>query len=46
MKSTRTIEAGNGLWYSPNVGATNESGFTAVPAGDRFLSGQFLDIDY
>ena len=34
MKSTGTIEAGTGLWYySPNTEATNESGFTAVPAG-------------
>ncbi len=33
MKSTGTIEAGTGLWYDPNTGATNESGFTAVPAG-------------
>lgn len=35
MKSTGTIEGGNGLWVSPNVGATNESGFTAVPSGLR-----------
>jgi uncharacterized protein (TIGR02145 family) len=28
MKSTGTIEAGTGLWLSPNTGATNESGFT------------------
>ncbi len=41
MKSTGTIEAGTGLWYSPNTGATNESGFTAVPAGSRDTNGQF-----
>ena len=35
MKSTGTIEASTGLWYSPNTGATNSSGFTAVPAGYR-----------
>ncbi|MEI7980784.1 MAG: FISUMP domain-containing protein [Bacteroidota bacterium] len=35
MKATGTIEDGTGLWYSPNNGATNESGFTAVPAGAR-----------
>ncbi|MEI7982544.1 MAG: fibrobacter succinogenes major paralogous domain-containing protein [Bacteroidota bacterium] len=34
MKSTGTIEAGTGLWYAPNTGATNESGFTAIPGGD------------
>ena len=33
MKSTGTIENGDGLWSWPNVGATNESGFTALPAG-------------
>jgi uncharacterized protein (TIGR02145 family) len=46
MKSTGTIEAGTGLWYSPNVGATNESGFTAVPAGERDGSGTFNPIGY
>ncbi len=35
MKATGTIEAGTGLWYDPNTGATNESGFTALPAGYR-----------
>ena len=46
MKSTGTIEAATGLWYSPNTGATNESGFTAVPAGGRNFNGPFLDIGY
>ena len=27
-----TIEGGDGLWESPNEGATNESGFTALPS--------------
>ena len=44
MKSTGTIEAGTGLWYSPNTGATNESGFTAVPAGFRDGNGTFSNI--
>jgi uncharacterized protein (TIGR02145 family) len=35
MKATGTIEAGTGLWYAPNFGATNESGFTALPGGRR-----------
>jgi uncharacterized protein (TIGR02145 family) len=35
LKSTGTIEEGTGLWYYPNYGATNESGFTALPGGDR-----------
>jgi len=38
--------AGTGLWYSPNTGATNESGFTAVPAGTRILSGEFNYVGY
>jgi uncharacterized protein (TIGR02145 family) len=41
MKSTGTIEAGTGLWHAPNTGATNESGFTAVPAGGRNVNGMF-----
>ena len=44
MKSTGTIEAGTGLWYSPNTGATNESGFSAVPAGFRYTNGTFSGI--
>jgi len=47
LKSTGTIEAGTGLWYSPNTGATNESGFTAVPAGSRIYDdGAFGDVGY
>jgi uncharacterized protein (TIGR02145 family) len=41
MKSTGTIQAGTGLWNAPNTGATNESGFTAVPAGRRYYDGTF-----
>lgn len=29
------------LWYSPNTGTTNESGFTALPASLRYESGLF-----
>ncbi len=36
MKSTGYIEGDNGLWYFPNIGATNESGFTALPGGYRY----------
>jgi len=35
LKSTGTIENSDGLWNSPNDGATNESGFSAIPAGVR-----------
>ncbi len=34
-------EAGLGLWQSPNEGATNESGFTALPGGTRYFDGAF-----
>jgi len=37
-------EAGTNHWYSPNTGATNESGFTALPGGSRYFSGQFLQM--
>jgi Fibrobacter succinogenes major domain (Fib_succ_major). len=32
------------LWQSPNTGATNSSGFTAFPGGDRLGSGDYGDI--
>lgn len=41
MKDTGTITAGTGLWAAPNSGATNESGFTALPAGARYANGLF-----
>ncbi len=31
-------------WKSPNTGATNESGFTALPGGYRYGNGTFYDI--
>jgi uncharacterized protein (TIGR02145 family) len=33
----------NTWWNSPNIGATNESGFTALPGGRRNDSGIFLE---
>ena len=44
MKSTGTIQAGTGLWQSPNTDATNESGFTGLPAGYRNGNGAFYGI--
>jgi uncharacterized protein (TIGR02145 family) len=44
MKSTGTIQAGTGLWQSPNTGATNESGFSAVPGGTCDSNGIFSII--
>lgn len=31
-------------WQTPNTGATNETGFTALPGGYRDISGPFHDI--
>jgi uncharacterized protein (TIGR02145 family) len=44
MKSTGTIQAGNGLWQEPNTEATNESGFSGLPAGYRDYDGAFLNV--
>jgi uncharacterized protein (TIGR02145 family) len=45
MKSVGTIEAGTGLWREPNQDATNESGFSGLPGGIRFLIyGYFMDF--
>ncbi len=37
-------EAGIAHWNSPNAGATNESGFTSLPGGQRLNDGTFLYI--
>jgi uncharacterized protein (TIGR02145 family) len=44
LKAIGTVELGTGLWNSPNTGATNETGFTALPGGRRSNSGSFNDI--
>ena len=43
MKATGTT-----LWYSPNIGATNESKFTALPAGvySPLVGGMFSNLKY
>jgi len=37
-------ETGYEHWNPPNTGATNESGYTALPAGGRFWVGNFISI--
>jgi len=37
-------EKGLSHWFSPNAGATNESGFTALPGGYRYPIGSFNGI--
>lgn len=39
MKATR-------LWKNPNTGADNSSGFTALPAGFRYVAGAFGDLGF
>lgn len=34
-------EKGTSHWFSPNTGASNISGFTALPSGSRGISGSF-----
>ncbi|MEI6089274.1 MAG: FISUMP domain-containing protein [bacterium] len=46
LKSLGTIEAGDGLWYSPNTGATNEIGFSGLPGGARTTDGIFYNMGY
>ena len=41
MKSTGTT-----YWNSPNTGASNESGLTALPGGWRNSAGNFFNISY
>lgn len=37
-------EAGSAHWNSPNIGATDESGFTGLPGGGRARLGWFGDV--
>ncbi len=39
-------EVGNEHWDSPNTGASNESGFTALPGGYRIYYGTFNELRF
>ena len=38
-------DAGIGYWIAPNTGATNESGFSALPGGCRHCDGSYYEDD-
>jgi uncharacterized protein (TIGR02145 family) len=42
----RLKEAGTMHWTFPNLGATNETGFTALPGGYRDTDGSFSQSGY
>ena len=44
LKSTRTVPDPHPRWDTPNTDATNESGFTGLPAGDRFTNGLYYNF--
>lgn len=44
MKSTGTIDDGDGLWNSPNTAASNLIGFSGLPGGIRDANGTFSSI--
>ncbi|HPE33267.1 MAG TPA: FISUMP domain-containing protein [Bacteroidales bacterium] len=46
MKTTGTIQQGTGLWSEPNEGATNQSGFSGLPAGFTNLEGLFINLSF
>jgi len=41
LKSKGSLETGTSYWFTPNTGATNESGFSGQPGGARELDGVF-----
>ncbi len=41
LKTAGTIEDGDGQWNSPNTGATNDYGFSALPCGGHYFNGVF-----
>jgi uncharacterized protein (TIGR02145 family) len=46
MKIPGTLDLGTGPWVSPNVGATNSSGFNGLAAGYRGAPGDYLWLNF
>jgi uncharacterized protein (TIGR02145 family) len=44
MAQGKLKEAGTSHWNNPNTDATNESSFTALPCGNRWVNGSFLGL--
>jgi uncharacterized protein (TIGR02145 family) len=44
LAGSKLKEIGTVHWNSPNLGATNESGFKALPGGDRSVTVDFVNI--
>jgi uncharacterized protein (TIGR02145 family) len=44
LKTTGTLQQGNGLWNEPNTGANNLTQFSGLPGGTRFGSGGFYQM--
>lgn len=45
MKSTGTLQSNTGLWNTPNTSATNLSGFTGLPGGNRDFGGGYYNVN-
>ena len=46
MKSTGSIESGNGYWYTSNYSGTNSSGFNGLPGGNISEYNLFSQIGF
>jgi uncharacterized protein (TIGR02145 family) len=46
MKTTGITADATGLWFTPNAGATNSSGFSGAPGGYRINQGPYSNLGY